>query len=68
MELKQLASTRKHHLVECKQLHKFNRECDEVEQWMAEKKVVVSNEDLGKDLEHVEVGFRSPAAYEYIFM
>ena len=47
---------RMHRLVECKQLHSFNRECDEVEQWIAEKEVVALNEDLGRDLEHVEVG------------
>ena len=31
------------------------RECEEVEQWIAEKEMVAANEELGKDLEHVEV-------------
>ena len=54
-ELQKLSSRRHHRLVECKQLHHFNRECDEVEQWIGEKEVVAANEELGKDLEHVEV-------------
>ena len=55
-ELQQLSSQRHHRLVECRQLHQFDRECDEVERWMAEKETVASSEELGKDLEHVEVG------------
>ena len=54
-ELQELSSRRHHCLVEFKLLHQFNRECDEVEQWIAEKETVACNEDLGKDLEHVEV-------------
>ena len=33
----------------------FYRECEEVEQWISEKELVAANEELGKDLEHVEV-------------
>lgn len=55
-ELQELAASRHHRLVECKQLHQFNRECDEVEKWIAEQETVACNEELGKDLEHVEVG------------
>ena len=35
-------------------LHTY-REREEVEQWIAEKEVVAANEELDKDLEHVEV-------------
>ncbi len=31
------------------------RECEEVEAWINEKEVVAANEELGKDLEHVEI-------------
>ena len=31
------------------------RECEEVEHWINEKEVVAANEELGKDLEHVEI-------------
>ena len=31
------------------------RECEEVETWITEKETVAANEELGKDLEHVEV-------------
>ena len=54
-QLTQLASTRHHRLEECKQLHRFNRDCDEVEVWIVAKETVAQNEDVGKDLEHVEV-------------
>lgn len=33
----------------------YCRECEEVEQWISEKELVAANEELGKDLEHVEV-------------
>ena len=56
-ELEELAASRYLHLVEFKQLHQFERECDEVEQWIMEKLAVANNEELGKDLEHVEVLF-----------
>ncbi|CAI8040975.1 Spectrin alpha chain, non-erythrocytic 1 [Geodia barretti] len=54
-ELTLLASTRHHRLVECKQLHRFNRDSDEVEVWILAKEAVAQNEDVGKDLEHVEI-------------
>ena len=54
-ELTELSFTRHHRLVECKQLHGFHRECDEVEVWIAGREAVAANEELGKDLEHVEV-------------
>ena len=54
-ELEELAASRYLHLVEFKQLHQFERECDKVEQWIMEKLSVTNNEELGKDLEHVEV-------------
>ena len=56
LELTQLASTRHHRLGECKQLHRFNRDCDEVEVWVLARDTVAQSEDVGKDLEHVEVG------------
>ena len=31
------------------------RECEEVGTWISEKELVAANEELGKDLEHVEV-------------
>ena len=41
--------------MEFKQFHQFERECDEVEVWIMERLTVANNEELGKDLEHVEV-------------
>ena len=54
-QLEELASHRHLRLNETKELHQFNRECDEVTKWIAEKKVVACAEDTGRDLEHVEV-------------
>ena len=54
-ELEGLASKRQLRLNETLQLHRFNRECDEVSKWMKEKETVASAEDTGRDLEHVEV-------------
>ena len=59
-ELEELAANRYHHLVEFKQFHQFDRECDEVEAWIMERLAVTSNEELGKDLEHVEVRLCTP--------
>ena len=56
-ELVQLSGSRQHRLTETKQLHEFNRECDEVTKWIKEKEVVACSEDTGRDLEHVEVQF-----------
>ena len=33
----------------------FLREADEVAAWISDREAVVSSEELGKDLEHVEV-------------
>ena len=54
-ELKSLSSHRNKRLTETRQLHEYNRECDEVTKWMKEKEVVTTYEETGRDLEHVEV-------------
>ena len=59
-ELITLASHRQLRLRETKQLHEFNRECDEVAKWIEDKEKVACSEETGKDLEHVEVLKMSP--------
>lgn len=54
-ELIELSSRRRLRLIETKQLHEFNRECDEVTKWIGEKEVVACSEETGRDLEHVQV-------------
>lgn len=54
-ELITLASHRQLRLRETKQLHEFNRECDEVAKWIEDKEKVACSEETGKDLEHVEI-------------
>ncbi len=54
-DLVRLSAARNHALIEARQLHQFTRECEDVEAWVCEKELVAANEDLGKDVEHVEV-------------
>eukprot|EP00054_Salpingoeca_dolichothecata_P021566 m.138309 g.138309 ORF g.138309 m.138309 type:complete len:2442 (+) comp24033_c0_seq6:296-7621(+) len=42
-------------LEESVQLHQFNREHQELESWLAEKKAIVASDDVGKNKEDVEV-------------
>ncbi len=54
-ELVSRSSSRNHTLIETRQLHTYNRLCGDVRTWICEKELVAANEDLGKDVEHVEV-------------
>ena len=54
-ELRAQADSRQRRLLECRQLHHFTREYEEVEQWITKRELVAANEELGKDLEHVEI-------------
>ena len=54
-DLVKLSADRHRALREMRELHQFTRECDDVEAWVCEKELVAANEDLGKDVEHVEV-------------
>jgi spectrin beta len=53
-ELVRLSALRQSRLLETKDLHEFNRECDEVTKWIREKEVTACSEETGRDLEHVE--------------
>lgn len=54
--LKDLARERRAKLDEALQLFTLNREIDDLEQWINEKEVVASSQDLGQDYDHVTVG------------
>ncbi len=53
--LKDLARERRAKLDEALQLFTLNREIDDLEQWINEKEVVASSQDLGQDYDHVTV-------------
>lgn len=53
--LKDLARERRDKLDEALQLFTLNREIDDLEQWINEKEVVASSQDLGQDYDHVTV-------------
>lgn len=53
--LKDLARERRAKLDEALQLFTLNREIGDLEQWISEKEVVASSQDLGQDYDHVTV-------------
>jgi hypothetical protein len=54
-ELQELATQRRHRLVECKKLYEFRREADDITTWIAEKEAIAGSEDYGTDVEHIQV-------------
>eukprot|EP00117_Sycon_ciliatum_P010415 scpid4432/ scgid12327/ Spectrin alpha chain, brain; Alpha-II spectrin; Fodrin alpha chain; Spectrin, non-erythroid alpha chain len=54
-ELIDLAKKRLHKLQESTKRHMLSREANELESWISDKEAVASSDELGKDLEHVEV-------------
>ena len=53
--LKDLAEERRGKLDERHRLFQLNREVDDLEQWIAERDVAASSQELGQDLDHVTV-------------
>lgn len=53
--LKDLALERRTKLEEALQLHGFNREANDLMQWITEKEVTAGSQELGQDYEHVTV-------------
>ena len=42
-------------LEESRKCHAFTRDCDELEEWIAEQMQTASSEDYGQDFEHLQV-------------
>ena len=51
--LKDLAGERRAKLDEALQLFMLNREVDDLEQWISEREIVASSQELGQDYDHV---------------
>ena len=54
-ELIETSSTKRQTLIDAQKRAQFLQEADEVAAWIADREAVASAEDLGKDLEHVEM-------------
>ena len=61
--LKDLARERRAKLDEALQLFTLNREINDLEQWINEKEVVASSQDLGQDYDHVTVRYPNLARF-----
>ena len=49
------SSTKRQKLIDAQKRGQFVREVDEVAAWISDREAVASAEDVGKDLEHVEM-------------
>lgn len=54
--LKDLAGERRAKLDEALRLFQLSREVDDLEQWITERELVASSQELGQDYDHVTVG------------
>ncbi|XP_076359799.1 spectrin beta chain, non-erythrocytic 5 kst [Tachypleus tridentatus] len=54
-QLQKLAEERDQKLQDSRRFFTFMREADEVEAWIHDQMVIASSEDVGKDLEHIEI-------------
>lgn len=55
--LKDLAGERRAKLDEALRLFQLSREVDDLEQWITERELVASSQELGQDYDHVTVCF-----------
>lgn len=53
-ELKTLAKQREIRLIESKTFYRFQREIEELHEWIADQMAVTASEDYGEDVEHIE--------------
>lgn len=53
--LKDLAGERRAKLDEALRLFQLSREVDDLEQWITERELVASSQELGQDYDHVTV-------------
>lgn len=54
-KLIETSSTKRQKLLDAQKRGQFVREVDEVSAWISDREAVASSEDIGKDLEHVEM-------------
>ena len=54
-KLIETSSTKRQNLIDAQKREQYVCEVDEVSVWIADREAVASSEDVGKDLEHVEM-------------
>ena len=54
-ELEKGCVNRRNMLEESKKYHAYTRDCNELDEWIAEQMQVASSEDYGQDFEHLQV-------------
>ena len=54
-KLIETSATKRQKLIDAQKRGQFVREVDEVTAWISDREAVASAEDVGKDLEHVEM-------------
>ena len=54
-KLIETSATKRQKLIDAQKRGQFVREVDEVAVWIADREAVASADDMGKDLEHVEM-------------
>lgn len=59
--LKDMAEERRRKLENMYQLFQLKREADDLEQWITEKEMVASSQEMGQDFDHVTVSTTAPA-------
>ncbi|XP_074649217.1 spectrin beta chain-like isoform X2 [Tubulanus polymorphus] len=64
LELKEIAQARKAGLEAAKQVHSFDREADDLIEWINEKEGMASSDNYGHDLETVETLVRKHEGFE----
>lgn len=61
--LKDLAGERRAKLDEALRLFQLSREVDDLEQWITERELVASSQELGQDYDHVTVSLLKKIRY-----
>lgn len=68
LRLKQMALMRQDKLYGAHEIQRFNRDADETVAWIAEKDVVLSSDDYGRDLASVQTLQRKHEGKSYLFL
>lgn len=61
--LKDLAGERRAKLDEALRLFQLSREVDDLEQWITERELVASSQELGQDYDHVTVSYSTASMF-----
>lgn len=63
-----MSSTKRQKLQDAHKREQFVREVDEVAVWISDREAVASSEDVGKDLEHVQMLQKNFADFMKVYL